>query len=701
MGNITNYLNNIITAQKGIDTRQSMHDAIKQVYDDAAQSGNANMEVTFARGTENTLNDRLIKMDQVAETTTAQLATTEQNLGDPNEFRPFNPNVITKLSYEARELGFNPKWKGAMADGINDDTLALEKSYEEAFSDGYSVRLPNGIYVYQGDGIDIPAGYNMSLNGRERNKTKVKIADGKYLFTPTANFDSILVQDVTFEGGAGAFKSTYQGINVAGQRIFVRVNFVGYTDAAVSHLNSDSPYWSFQYCVFNAKDLQKSIGVALAGAGVNQNDFLRCDFLNNRYHIKVKGGTDLKIKNCDFLRWTQNRPNPATDIWIVPNPANPYGSGGNGLVIESSKFGNENLVAGDKRIIYAEEDSTSGTDFSNKGADLSNISPGYVYGHTVKDVKIAGNAASNGVPFVYSMAPRYRDNRFENIMFENNDPKYLVEFHPNALPLIGLVNNNNKVRNVGGQTTRSSLAGDMIAISNRPEVFDVDGSDIYQTYGKERTYESVSDSGAAGKLVIQKITEFSLDGTVTKLQSYPDVLDSESSDNACRYSFNGNGGRVRSTFISADLAKPVWIELDLKKSSNNPLSKIRIVVRYTNNGLMHFQRYIDIQSKWKRYRFKWVPIESNHYFDFYIDTEESGEVDIGRVSVYQAYEPMNTNRIKAWSTFEHVGERAGFFGATPKVQPIVTGARADGTALISLLSALNQLGLIKDNTTST
>lgn len=77
MGNIVNYLKQIITSEKGKDVRQSMHDAIKQVYDDAATSGNANMEVTFARGTENTLNDRLTKMDQVAETTTAELAQIE------------------------------------------------------------------------------------------------------------------------------------------------------------------------------------------------------------------------------------------------------------------------------------------------------------------------------------------------------------------------------------------------------------------------------------------------------------------------------------------------------------------------------------------------------------------------------------------------------------------------------------------------
>jgi len=78
MGSITEYLNKIVTAVKGKDVRGAMHDAIKQVYDDAAKSGNANMEVTLARGTEPTLNDRLVKMDEIAETTTAELATLEK-----------------------------------------------------------------------------------------------------------------------------------------------------------------------------------------------------------------------------------------------------------------------------------------------------------------------------------------------------------------------------------------------------------------------------------------------------------------------------------------------------------------------------------------------------------------------------------------------------------------------------------------------
>lgn len=48
----------------------------------------------------------------------------------------------------------------------------------------------------------------------------------------------------------------------------------------------------------------------------------------------------------------------------------------------------------------------------------------------------------------------------------------------------------------------------------------------------------------------------------------------------------------------------------------------------------------------------------------------------------------------------HQGAKAGFYGTTPAAKPTVSGSRADGTALASLLTALATLGLITDSTTA-
>lgn len=52
------------------------------------------------------------------------------------------------------------------------------------------------------------------------------------------------------------------------------------------------------------------------------------------------------------------------------------------------------------------------------------------------------------------------------------------------------------------------------------------------------------------------------------------------------------------------------------------------------------------------------------------------------------------------SIFFHAGSLVGFYGAAPTNQPTVSGSRADGTALASLLTALATLGLITDSTTA-
>lgn len=59
MGNITEYLKNIRSAIFGKDVRESIAKAIEQTYEDATESGNANMEVIDARGSYGTLKKRL------------------------------------------------------------------------------------------------------------------------------------------------------------------------------------------------------------------------------------------------------------------------------------------------------------------------------------------------------------------------------------------------------------------------------------------------------------------------------------------------------------------------------------------------------------------------------------------------------------------------------------------------------------------
>ena len=94
MANIQNYLNQIKTAVFGKDVRESIHDAIKQCYDDATVNhDNANMEVKLARGSHNTLNDRLDENEKKQENLSSQLdniETNQNNLFIPTLSRPID-----------------------------------------------------------------------------------------------------------------------------------------------------------------------------------------------------------------------------------------------------------------------------------------------------------------------------------------------------------------------------------------------------------------------------------------------------------------------------------------------------------------------------------------------------------------------------------------------------------------------------------
>lgn len=65
MSNIEQELENISNAIYGRDVRSSIVNAIRKVYEDAAKEGNANMEVKAARGTYETLKERLDTYDSI------------------------------------------------------------------------------------------------------------------------------------------------------------------------------------------------------------------------------------------------------------------------------------------------------------------------------------------------------------------------------------------------------------------------------------------------------------------------------------------------------------------------------------------------------------------------------------------------------------------------------------------------------------
>ena len=105
---ITNKLNQIKNAIYGKEVRGAIHDAIKECYDDASVNhDNANMEVKMARGTHNTLNDRLDNVDEIQAQTNAQLDTKvskgQVSVFDVNKKPQIPAHPLCRCFYEVEE----------------------------------------------------------------------------------------------------------------------------------------------------------------------------------------------------------------------------------------------------------------------------------------------------------------------------------------------------------------------------------------------------------------------------------------------------------------------------------------------------------------------------------------------------------------------------------------------------------------------
>lgn len=99
---ITNKLNQIKNAIYGKEVRGAIHDAIKECYDDASVNhDNANMEVKMARGTHNTLNDRLDNVDEIQAQTNVQLSDVKNTMDVECVKKSEVTNVLTPKGNES------------------------------------------------------------------------------------------------------------------------------------------------------------------------------------------------------------------------------------------------------------------------------------------------------------------------------------------------------------------------------------------------------------------------------------------------------------------------------------------------------------------------------------------------------------------------------------------------------------------------
>jgi hypothetical protein len=283
-------------------------------------------------------------------------------------------------------MPLTPQDYGAVADGVAVDQIALENAIAEAREQakaaiealpgqiGGAVHLPPGDYVmdevialFTPDNGQPCASLRLTATP---GTVRLRVPDGQYAFETAERVIHLYVEGITFQGGKGAFRQSYGGVNVNSYRTFVNCHFLDYTECAVASNASDNPYWKFIECYFRGAVGYETRGIALTG----MLDDLRiegCTFTRDQYHLVLGplASAGYVVFNS-FLSFTAGHCD--ADVVLVPNDATGgYGvNAGEGLLFGWNKFGNESLNEVAPRILIAKL-TTDGDGVENNSVDTS------------------------------------------------------------------------------------------------------------------------------------------------------------------------------------------------------------------------------------------------------------------------------------------------------------------------------------------
>lgn len=430
-------------------------------------------------------------------------------------------------------------------------------------------------------------------------------------------------------GGYGMVRHTYTGPN-SGVTDFKCLNFsVEYfTGAGISSLTNDTPYWKIIGHMVN-----KNAGIGVALNGPPDDSIIEVDNFGLRVGAKIGyGGDSVMIRNSSWVGLTHEG-FPLIPIWIVPKAEEE--NSGRQLVIMSYRFGNEGYTSEDHRLLYADEDATTGADFSSRMPKWT-ASTGYISGHWMGGGTEASGAGSTPCgPMVYSTTPNVEGCSWDVIM-EQTLPENFLQFltPPSPSPR----NRNNHIR---VQRRNSYPPASTLKPSNGIGVAYVEDPDGLFARQSSQPVSRPGGSSAAGFSLVLGATPSNLVGSATKTAA----TDSLGGTDAWNVTLTSGTDALNASITAAKfrIGVPLWVEFDLKEGESESLSEIKVELRYASAGTTHYYEYFPLTSEWVTHRvLVWVRAASeNIQLGFYAKTPSSGKMRVGRVRMYHAREPVS------------------------------------------------------------
>jgi hypothetical protein len=269
----------------------------------------------------------------------------------------------------------------------HDDTPAiLAAEAAVGSSGGAELHFPAGTYFFCGTPWNASR-YRVAGDGVP--VTSLYTCYDDYTFQPSGFLNGSSLRAMTFEGGLGVLHHTYTGSNSDTSQVTVNAPAYDFTNLAYGTESSDFPFWYFgPLARIQALDFARSIGIMLSGTGGSR--IAGVDFEKIRVAVKyTHGGAASDVIDASTFIANSNSPNfPTIGIWRVLTNAS--GSPGTSSIVENSKFGNEHLISGNLRSLYAEDGS---------GADESTKMPAFKFSRQCTTT--AGNTTltCNDAPF--------------------------------------------------------------------------------------------------------------------------------------------------------------------------------------------------------------------------------------------------------------------------------------------------------------
>ncbi|WP_205714895.1 hypothetical protein [Klebsiella pneumoniae] len=572
---------------------------------------------------------------------------------------------------------------GGATDGGEKDTKAIEDAHE-AMKDvlyrrrgaetdestisfmlqkGPGILYENGVYKYNGTGLNITTGdtFIFNVRGESALGTKVLLPDGVYLFDFDSNPVYSHLSNMTIHGGLGAVRYKAKGRTTADFHVFSNLRLSRFTECGISNNSIDMPYFRVERSRFYGATASQPIGVCVSG--LSAGGYIRdCLFSDFRYAIKLAVGdngterngpaTPFNIEDNDFYRTgARGAINEDTgeferfasyDIWIEPGATT--NNAGRAIRFAGNKFGQENLITPDAHVLIADSTTGSGLNLNGDRAHVEAQSTGFISGLRFEGNNVNSSNAGYIAPFLISYTPNLGNCYFSDI-YDNDMPSRIIEFAGGIAQsqVTNLTRSN--VFNAG-QCLALQEGGEPKLLSNLDGIFGIEDPLHYYSGHPQSTYYPVGTAKIdfVSLFSAQTSTITASDGTKTAVPcSYGALTE------AVELAMTASTGRLLQTVSGLITGRKTWLDVEIKRGSSNSVQSVKVEILDSTGMVIWLRRIIllDSLSRWQKVTLPFVPSTAGNCIVRFsaaatYSAGSSTNFIVGNLNVYHNDTPIST-----------------------------------------------------------